>query len=155
MTATPASTTTVAGPAARAQRTLLPYVLLLIGTSAALQVAIALTGNRIGILSGILTAVVALVYAVYLVGPGRSLGTVRYGRLVAHALTYVAVNAGFALHLYILLVIGSPAAQGTVGFPMNAGWVGAALAMPGIWGVGLLILGVGAILDRGYEARSA
>jgi hypothetical protein len=144
MTATPASTTTVAGPAARAQRTLLPYVLLLIGTSAALQVAIALTGNRIGILSGILTAVVALVYAVYLVGPGRSLGTVRYGRLVAHA-----------LHLYILLVIGSPAAQGTVGFPMNAGWVGAALAMPGIWGVGLLIHGLGAILDRGYEARSA
>ena len=98
----------------------------------------------------------AIAYAVFLVRWGRDLGKVRFGVLAAHLVTYAAVNVGFGLHFFVLALTNNPAVRADPGeaadFVMDSGWFGAALAMPALWGVGLLMHSVGAITNRGFEA---
>lgn len=153
MTTHPAPTSSEpASRAARAHATLLPYALSVIAASAVVQLIILLAGNRITVLTTLPLLALAIGYAVYLIVNGRSLGRVRYGRLVAHALTYGAVNTGYLLHAYILVTIGSPAVQGDGHLALEAGWFGATFGMAGFWGIGLLAHAIGALADRGFEA---
>lgn len=142
-----------ASDTARAHRTLLPFFGAMVGGSALIQLAIALTGNRIGLLAGILTAVLGVGFALYLWRFSPTLGRVRYGVLVAHVCAYVAVNVGFGLHAYLLIAVGSsailPADPMT---PIDPGWLGATLAMSSFWGLGLLLHLFGALMGRGFEA---
>lgn len=141
-------------PASRAHRSLLPYFLWLIGTNAVLHLAIALTGNAIGWTAAIGMVVIALSYYLYLATIGRGLGHVRYGRLVAHAVTYAAVTGGFLLHAYMLFVVGAPAIRDAA-TGLDPGWAGATIAMGGFWMIGLLVHAFGAIMDRGFEGKRA
>lgn len=114
-----------------------------------------LAGNRITVLTTLPLVVVALGYAIYLVIYGRSLGRVRYGRLVAHALTYAIVNTGYLLHAYVPIASDSPAIQGDGHLALGAGWFGATFGMAGFWGLGLIAHGLAALHERGLEARRA
>lgn len=122
---------------------LLPYTLGLLASSALLQLVIALTGSRITVLTTLPLALIAIGAAVHLGTRGRELGRVRYGRFVAHVLLYAIVVVGYLLHLLVLTLLDAPVGEG---------WSGLALAMPAIWGLGLVVHGVGAVLDRGFEA---
>lgn len=142
-------------PAAAAHRTLLPYALTLIAASAILQTVIAVTGNRISLLSMILLAVIALGYATYLLTIGRRLSRVRYGLFAAHAISYAAINVGYLLHAYLLIALRSPTIAGDGGLAIDTTWFGATFGMAGFWGLGLLIHGLGAVLSRGFEQARA
>lgn len=144
--------TDAASPAARAHATLLPFGLSMVGANVLVHVIIALAGNRITVLTTLPLVAVALGYAVYLIVHGRSLGRVRYGRLVAHALTFASVTTGYVLHAYVLLSIGSPAIEGEGHLALDGGWFGAVLGMTAFWGLGLLAHALGALADRGFEA---
>lgn len=125
-------------------RSLLPYLIGLVVSCAAIQLVLAATGGGIGILSGVLTAVIAIGAVAYLAVFGRSLGQLRFGLLVAHALLYVSVNGSFAMHAYL---------RGVFGADLDPSWVGPALAMPAFWALGLLLHAFGALLGRGFEAE--
>lgn len=157
---TPATTPSTPPPrahsrAVRAHTSLLPYVLALIGATAVLHLLITLSDNRITVLTTLPLVVIALGYAIYLVTLGRPLGQVRYGHLVAHALTYAVVNVGYLLHAFVLIASDSPAVRGDGHFALEAGWFGATFGMAAFWGIGLILHGLGALLDRGFEAPRA
>lgn len=148
MTASSASPDSPAPPtpssaAARAHDALLPYTVGLLAASALLQLVIALAGSRITVLTTLPLVLIAIGAAVHLGTRGRALGRVRYGRFVAHALLYAIVVVGYLLHLLVLTLLDAPVGEG---------WFGPALAMPALWGLGLVVHGVGAVLDRGFEA---
>lgn len=142
-------------PTTRAHASLLPYALSFLAANIAIQLVIVATGNRITLLSTVLLGAAALGYAIYLLTIGRTLGRVRYARLVAHAFSYAVVNVGFGLHAYILFAAGSPAIQGDGYLPMDPRWFGATFGMASFWGIGLILHGLGALLDRGFEASRA
>lgn len=139
-------------PAVRAHASLFPYALCVLAASAVVHLIIVLAGNRITVATTLPLVVVALGYAIYLVAFGRSLGRVRYGRLVAHALTYALVNTGYLLHAYVLIATAAPAIQGDGYLPLDAGWFGATFGMAGFWGIGLIAHGLAALHERGFEA---
>ncbi|MGO2557439.1 hypothetical protein [Brachybacterium sp.] len=152
MTTVPASPPPgAASRTVRAHATLLPYALCLLGATAVVHLLIVLDGNRITVLTTLPLAVIAIGYAVYLLLVGRPLGRVRYGRLVAHALTYAMVNTGYLLHAYILIASASPAIQGDGHLALDAGWFGATFGMAGFWGLGLIAHGIAALGERGFE----
>lgn len=157
-TPTPATAPTIdrrGSVTTRAHGSLLPYALTFLAANIVIQLVIVATGNRITLLSTSLLGLAALGYAIYLLTIGRVLGRVRYARLVAHAFSYVVVNVGFGLHAYILFAVGSPAIQGDGYLPMDPHWFGATFGMASFWGIGLILHGLGALLDRGFEARRA
>ncbi|MGP9745347.1 hypothetical protein [Brachybacterium sp. AOP29-B2-41] len=139
----------------RAHSTLFPYALAALAATAVAHLMIGLAGHRITVLTTLPLLVIALGYATYLVIYGRALGRVRYGRLVAHALTYAIVNTGYLLHAYVLIASASPAIQGDGHLALNAGWFGATFGMAGFWGIGLIAHGLAALHERGFEARRA
>lgn len=134
-------------------RLLAPFALAMVGANVVMQVAIALTGQAIGWLAGVTTGLIALGYAGFLMRYGSDLGKVRYGQLTAHAITFAAVNTGFGLHFFLLAMAGGSAINASGdGFVMDGGWFGAAVAMPALWGVGLVLHALGAVAGRGFEA---
>lgn len=145
----PASTPTAA------RRSLLPFFGAMVLANAFLHLAIALTGNHIGIASELMLAVIALGFALYLILARRGLSRLRFGMLVAHMSTYAVVNVGFLLHASVLLALGSPAIAGDGSVPLDPGWIGATFVMASLWGLGLLMHIAGSLAGRGYEAPTA
>lgn len=137
-----------------ARRLLLPYALILSIAMAGVQTVIALTGGQIGLLAGLLTAAVALGIVVWLWSNRRELRRVRFGQVVAHAVAFVVITSSFNLHAAIRSVALAGEADG---FQLAAHdllatpWFGATLVMSSVWGLGLLIHLIGAILGRGWE----
>ncbi|GAA1487132.1 hypothetical protein [Brachybacterium fresconis] len=163
MTTPPESGSALSGPSSspppgaasrtvRAHASLFPYALSILAATVIVHLIIVLAGNHITVLTTLPLVVVAIGYAVYLIVFGRALGRVRYGRLVAHALTYAMVNTGYLLHAYILVASASPAIQGDDHLALDAGWFGASLGMAGFWGIGLICHGLAALRERGFEA---
>jgi glucan phosphoethanolaminetransferase (alkaline phosphatase superfamily) len=139
---------------ANARTLLLPYLLGLIVAMAVVQIVIAATGGEITILAGILTAVVALGIAVWLWRNLRVLKRVRFGVVIAHVIAFVTVTASFNLHAILRLMAAggtdTPASQ-ILHDAFGGGWFGVTIVMSAVWGLGLLVHLVGAVLGRGWE----
>lgn len=135
----------------RAHASLLPYALALLGANLVLHLVIVLGGNQITVLTTLPLVAIAIGAVIYLATRGRGLGRVRYGRFVAHALLYATVNVGYLLHAWVLVALGAPLFSADPSAPADA-WPGATLTMASFWGLGLILHGLGAVLDRGFEA---
>ena len=139
---------------ANARALLLPYTLGLVVAMAVVQVVIAATGGEVTILAGGLTALVAIGIAVWLWRTLRVLMRVRFGVAIAHVIAVVIVTASFNLHAIVrVMAIGFEVdgAGDTVRNLLESSWFGATIVMSGLWGLGLLIHLVGAVLGRGWE----
>ncbi|NYF99397.1 hypothetical protein [Janibacter cremeus] len=131
------------------------YALAVIAASLAMQLVLAACGHAVGILAGVLTALIALGYAGFLLRNRDRLGKVRFGLLAAHVVTFAAVVGGYLGHFFLLAVSGNAAvAAPSAGedFVMDPGWFGVVVGMPTFWLMGLLAHSLGAILGRGFEA---
>lgn len=146
-------TTAPALQTANARSLLLPYALTLIVAMLVIQSVIAVTGGDVTILAGLLTAIVAIGIAVWVVVKRRTLLHVRFGLVIAHAIAFITVTTSFNLHAVVRIIItGSDggalaAAQSLLG----SSWFGATLVMSAFWGFGLLIHLLGSVLGRGWE----
>lgn len=141
-------------PSVNSRSLLLPYALGLIIAMTIVHVVIAVTGGRVTVLAGALTAVVALGIVVWLRRNRKQLRRVRFGVVIAHTLAYVTVTTSFTLHLVIrVIALGSGGdASGAIGATLLGGsWFGATLVMSALWGLGLLIHLIGTVLGRGWE----
>ena len=142
---------------AGATRALTVYALSVTGAGVLAQVIIAIAGNTVGILASVLIAAIAAGYVTLLLVYGKNLRRLRYGALTAHFVTYLAVNVGFALHFLILALMGAPVVQSGLqttpaALALSPGWFGVLISMPALWGAGLLVHTLGAVLGRGFEA---
>jgi hypothetical protein len=139
------------GESLNSRRILLPYAIAMTALSVVLQLAIWAAGNRIGLVSTLGTVLIAAIYAVGLVVWRRDLPKIRFGTVIFHAMTYVAVNVGFLLHGYLLIATRSPHIAGDGHLTMDAGWFGATFGMAAFWGVGLGVHLLASIFNRGFE----
>lgn len=147
------STTSQTTSPANARTLLLPYTLGLIIAMAIVQIVIAATGGEVTILAEILTAVVALGIVIWLWRNLRTLRRVRFGVAIAHVIAFVTVTMSFNLHAVIQTValrFGDvpPMPGQNIIF---GSWFGATIVMSALWGLGLLIHLLGAVLGRGWE----
>ena len=135
-----------------ASRLLLPFSLGLIGACLAVHLVILARGNKIDLVASLLVGAIAVFYAWYsYVGPGRQLRQVRFGALVAHAITYVVVTGSFQLHAAILAFNNSDALRGDENLPLDSGWLGPTFAMAGFWAIGFVMHAIASVAQRGYE----
>lgn len=134
-----------------ASRVILPFLATMVALNIALQIGIAFSGNRIGIMAYLLTAAVAVVYALYNWTRRGSLSQIRFGRLVAHLCGFITVNLGFHLHAAVLIATNDAAIRGDADFPIDDQWFGVLFGMFVIWGAGLLIHLAASIASRGFE----
>ncbi len=127
---------------------LLPYIGVIAGMCAALQLIIAVRGHEIDLLAGLLTAVVAMYYAYSHITSSSRLNKIRFGRLVHHTIAFVIVNISFHIHAGYLLVSGQ---KGLI----QEDWYGVLFAMFIFWGLGFLMHMVASVAHRGYEELKA
>lgn len=130
---------------------LLPYALAVVAAMVVIQVVTVLTGGRITVIIGVLTAVVAVGIAVWYWSNQRTLKRVRFGGAIAHAIAFVAVTTSFNLHAALRALFMGDSGQGTADVFFTTPWFGATLVMSGLWGIGLLVHLIGAVLGRGWE----
>lgn len=152
MTADDVSNDNPAAHELNARRLLLPYLGGLVVMCVLLQIVIAATGNEIDLTAGLLTGLVAVYYAAFLVMRRQALKHIRFAPLVAHAVTFVVLNGSFQLHAAILAFVNSNELRGDEHLPIDAGWFGPTLAMAGFWAIGFTIHAVASISQRGYES---
>lgn len=133
------------------RRVILPYLATMVALNIVLQVGIVFAGNKIGITAVVLTAAVAVVYAVYHWTHRVPLSQIRFGRLVAHLCGFLTVNLGFHLHAAVLVGTNNGAIRGDADFPIDDQWFGVLFGMFVIWGLGLLIHLAASIASRGFE----
>lgn len=137
-----------------ARTLLLPYALVTVAAMVIIQAVIALTGGQITLLAALLTAGVALGIATWLWRNYRALTRVRFGVAVAHAIAFIAVTTSFNAHAAIraFVLAGGPEGFQTVAHDLlSSPWFGATLVMSSVWGIGLLVHLIGAVLGRGWE----
>lgn len=147
-------TTAQAPQTANARSLLLPYALTLIVAMALIQAVIALTGGQVTIVAEILTAIVAIGIAIWVVARRRKLMHVRFGLVIAHVIAYVTVTSSFNLHAVVRAIVlssGDGGAQAVASSLLGSPWFGVTLVMSAVWGIGLLIHLLGAVLGRGWE----
>lgn len=133
---------------------LLPYMLTLVAAMLIIHIVIALTGGSITLLAGAMTAVAALGIAAWLWRNHRALRHVRFGMVIAHVTAFIIVTVSYNLHALIrvfVLGFGDAPPTGAAGQILSSSWFGATLVMSSLWGLGLLIHLLGAILGRGWE----
>lgn len=133
------------------RRVILPFLATMVALNIVLQVAIAFAGSEIGVTAYLLTAAVAVVYAVYHWTHRVTLSQIRFGRLVAHLCGFLTVNLGFHLHAAVLVSSNDEAIRGDASFPIDDQWFGVLFGMFVIWGAGLLIHLAASIASRGFE----
>lgn len=135
-----------------ARTLLLPYALTLAIAMTIIQIVIAATGGQVTVLSGALTAVVALAIVGWLWRNHRSLTRVRFGTAIAHALAFVAVTTSYNLHAAIrAIALADNGIQAAAHDLLATPWFGATLGMSALWGLGLFIHLIGVVLGRGWE----
>lgn len=121
---------------------------------AIVQTVIAVNGGTITLLATLLTAAVGLGALVWVIVSYRKLARIRFGLVIAHAITFVTVTTAFNTHAIVrVFALSSETgsaeglAQGFFGTP----WFGTTLIMSGLWGVGILLHLIGIVLGRGWE----
>jgi hypothetical protein len=92
----------------------------------------------------LLLAAVALYMVVFAVRNATALRQRAYGTYFAHAVAYLIINGSFWVHAWILKLIGRDET-------LQQGWSGPLVSMSVLWGAGLLVHTIGAMLSRGYE----
>lgn len=137
--------------AQKATKSLLTHVGIMFVLCVVLQVAIALRGNKIDLVSQLMLASIALYYAWYHIASKDQLSKLRFGRLVAHLVGFLIVNLSYHAHAFVLFVTDNPAIKGADPFPIDAGWFGVLFGMMTFWGIGLLIHAIASISNRGFE----
>lgn len=132
---------------------LLPYLLTLAAAMLIVQIVIAVTGGEVTTLAGAMTAVVAIGIVVWLWRNQKSLRHVRFGMAIAHVLAFATVTVSYNLHALIqVIALGfGDAPVANAGHMLSSSWFGATLVMSSLWGLGLLIHLLGAVLGRGWE----
>ncbi len=125
-------------------RILLPYLGIMVVMCLVLQIVIALRGNGIDLVAGLLTAIVALYYAYSQIVNRKKLNNIRFGRLVHHVIAFVVVNLSFHVHAGYLLISGQQEL-------LDEQWYGVLFAMFIFWGLGFLIHMTASVAMRGYE----
>lgn len=128
---------------------LLPYTLGLVALCAILQVIVAIRGPKVDIIDGLLFVPVAIYYAAFERIRRRSLTRIRFGALVAHAVTFAVVNGSWQLHAFFA---AAPLNDNSVA--LDPSWIGPTFAMCGFWSIGLTLHAISAISQRGFESRS-
>lgn len=137
--------------AQKAKKSLLQHTFVMVVSCIVLQVIISIRGNRIDLISNLLLACVALYYLWYHATAKNLLSRVRFGRLVAHLIGFLAVNLSYHFHAFILFISNNPAIRGTNDFAIDPGWFGVLFGMTTFWGIGLLIHMIASIANRGFE----
>jgi hypothetical protein len=94
--------------------------------------------------TGLLLAGVALYVVVFSVRNATALRQRAFGTYFAHVLAYLIINGSFWVHAWILIFSG----RGEI---LQQGWSGPLVSMSVLWGAGLLVHTIGAVLGRGYE----
>ncbi|WP_258804823.1 hypothetical protein [Pseudarthrobacter sp. NS4] len=94
--------------------------------------------------TALLLAAVALYMVVFTVRYGTALRQRAYGAYFAHAVAYLIINGSFWVHAWILMLSGRDEI-------LQQGWSGPLVSMSVLWGAGLLVHTIGAMLSRGYE----
>jgi hypothetical protein len=94
--------------------------------------------------TALLLAAVALYMVVFTLRNGTALRQRAYGTYFAHAVAYLIINGSFWVHAWILMLSGRDEL-------LQQGWSGPLLSMSVLWGAGLLVHTIGAMLSRGYE----
>ncbi|WP_104045442.1 hypothetical protein [Arthrobacter sp. ZGTC412] len=92
----------------------------------------------------LLLAAVALYMVVFTVRNATALRQRAYGTYFTHAVAYLIINGSFWLHAWILMLSGREEI-------LQQGWSGPLVSMSVLWGAGLLVHTIGAMLSRGYE----
>lgn len=137
--------------AQKAKKSLLQHTFVMVVSCIILQIIISIRGNRIDLISNLLLACVALYYAWYHVTAKNLLSRVRFGRLVAHLIGFLAVNLSYHFHAFILFISNNSAIHGTNNFAIDPVWFGVLFGMTTFWGIGLLIHMIASIANRGFE----
>ena len=101
-----------------------------------------LTAEAIG--TALLLAGVALYMVVFTVRNATALRQRAYGTYFAHAVAYLIINGSFWVHAWILMLVGRDEM-------LQQGWSGPLVSMSVLWGAGLLVHTIGAMLSKGYE----
>lgn len=133
---------------------LLPYTIALVAAMLLVQTVIALTGGEITVLSGVLTALVAIGIAAWLWRNHRKLSQIRFGMAIAHAIAFATVTTSFNLHAVMGTIALGSGAKGFEAAALNllaTPWFGATLMMSAAWGLGLTVHLIGAVLGRGWQ----
>ena len=94
--------------------------------------------------TALLLAAVGLYMVVFTVRNATALRQRAYGTYFAHAVAYLIINGSFWMHAWILMLSGRNEV-------LQQGWFGPLVSMSVLWGAGLLIHTIGAMLSRGYE----
>ncbi|MDO5076666.1 hypothetical protein [Corynebacterium sp.] len=147
------STYTTIPETVNARKVLVPYVLGVLGSLLVIHLVIAFGGGRIGPLVQVLMVVLALGMAAWFIWQRRALARIRFGTVVAHAFSYVAVVSSFQIHALVQGVRAG--ANGTAmdmaNLLLGTPWFGFTLQIGALWGIGLMIHIIGTILGRGWE----
>ena len=101
-------------------------------------------GGRVTAGTALLLAAVALYMVVFTVRNATALRQRAYGTYFAHAVAYLIINGGFWVHAWILMLVGRDEM-------LQQGWSGPLVSMSVLWGAGLLVHTIGAMLSKGYE----
>lgn len=101
-------------------------------------------GSRITVITGLLLLAVALYMVLFMARNGTALRTRAYGTYFAHAVAYLIINGSFWFHAWILTLAGRNQL-------LEQGWAGPLISMSVLWGIGLLVHTIGAMLSKGYE----
>lgn len=136
-----------------ARRLLFPHSLSLIALCVALQLYIVFDDNRIGLGAIISTAVIGIYCSAFAFVRRRELGQIRFGHVVAHAITYAALSDSFQLHAAFLGMAGSDAlSPGDSDLPVAAGWFGVTYSLAGYWPIALVFHVIASVARRGFES---
>lgn len=137
-----------------AQSVLLPYALTLIVGMVVVQVVIALTGGVPTVLTGILTAVVALGIVFWYWKNLQKLSQIRFSAAIAHTLAFVTITTSYNLHAMIR-IFGHGGTEGGLEQAarelFTTPWFGTTFGMTTLWGLGLLLALLGSIASRGWR----
>jgi hypothetical protein len=101
-------------------------------------------GGRITLLAALLLAVIAVYVAAFAVRNSTALRIRPYGLYFTHALAYLIVTGSFWLHAWLLALSGH---RDT----LDQGWSAFLVSMSALWGLGLVVHTIGAVLSKGYE----
>lgn len=111
------------------------------------HVALVLQDSVINATSALALVPAALLYAFFITRYKAAIAMRPYASYLLHVATYFIVTGSYWLHAFILSI------DGNFDIATN-GWSGVLYGMSLIWGIGLLLHTVGALLSRGYETAS-